>query len=132
MTLDAACRVLTPRGLFGIDLVPDVPDWREYRNRVQLRGRFGSGRQLTLVESVAQDVRRRLTTFEQRYVERHRGRVTEHRFVLRFRTLSLRQMTRRIERAGFEVEAVLGDYRGHPWDARADTWIILARKTREW
>ena len=26
---------------FGIDLVPDVPNWREYTNRVQLRGRAG-------------------------------------------------------------------------------------------
>jgi hypothetical protein len=26
------------------------------------------------------------------------------------------------------VDAVLGDYRGRPWDARADVWIILARR----
>ena len=26
---------------FGIDLVPDVPNWREYANRVQLRGKAG-------------------------------------------------------------------------------------------
>ena len=37
-------------------------------------------------------------------------------------------MTQRLERAGFAVEAVLGDYRGRPWDERADTWIILARR----
>jgi hypothetical protein len=81
-----------------------------------------------LIESVRQDRRRRLTTFEQRYLER-RGRSTrEHRFSLTFRTLSVRQMTRRLERAGFTVEAVLGDYRGRPWDARADVWIILAKK----
>jgi hypothetical protein len=23
---------------------------------------------------------------------------------------------------------VLGDYRGRPWDVRADVWIILARR----
>jgi hypothetical protein len=37
-------------------------------------------------------------------------------------------MTRRVERAGFRVTAVLGDYRGRPWDARADVWILLAEK----
>jgi hypothetical protein len=37
-------------------------------------------------------------------------------------------MTRRLERAGFEISALLGDYRGGPWDTRADVWIILARK----
>ena len=37
-------------------------------------------------------------------------------------------LTRRLERAGFRVETVLGDYRGRPWDARADVWIILAKK----
>jgi hypothetical protein len=26
------------------------------------------------------------------------------------------------------VDAVLGDYRGGPWDDRADVWVLLARK----
>ena len=38
-TLASVARVLAPGGTFGIDLVPDVPNWREYENRVQLRGR---------------------------------------------------------------------------------------------
>ena len=38
-TLASVARVLAPGGTFGIDLVPDVPNWREYQNRVQLRGR---------------------------------------------------------------------------------------------
>jgi len=38
------------------------------------------------------------------------------------------QMTRQLERAGFAVDSVLGDYRGRPWDARADVWIILAKR----
>ena len=37
-------------------------------------------------------------------------------------------MTRRLECAGFVVDRVLGDYQGRPWDARADVWIILAKK----
>ena len=37
-TLQSVARVLEPGGVFGIDLVPDVPNWREYDNRVQLRG----------------------------------------------------------------------------------------------
>ena len=126
-TLASVARVVARGGLFGIDLVPDVPNWREYRDRVQLRGRNG-GAHLTLVESVSQDRRRSLTTFEQRYIER-RGRETrEHRFELTFRTLTVPQMTRRLERAGFAVESVLGDYRGRSWDARADVWIILAKR----
>ena len=32
-TLDSVARVLKPGGLFGIDLVPDVPNWREYREQ---------------------------------------------------------------------------------------------------
>jgi SAM-dependent methyltransferase len=127
-TLDAVRRVLAPGGTFGIDLVPDVANWREYRNRVQLRGRAAGGAYLTLIESVRQDRRRRLTMFEQRYVERTSRGVVEHRFELTFRTLPVRQMARRLEAAGFAVEAVLGDYRGRPWDERADVWIILAKK----
>jgi ubiquinone/menaquinone biosynthesis C-methylase UbiE len=126
-TLASVARVLARGGTFGIDLVPDVPKWREYRNRVQLRGRAG-GAQLTLVESVRQDPVHHLTTFEQTYIEQRGTRVREHRFDLTFRTLSVRQMTRQLESAGFRVDAVLGDYRGRPWDDRADVWIIMAKK----
>jgi ubiquinone/menaquinone biosynthesis C-methylase UbiE len=126
-TLASAARVLAPGGLLGIDLVPDVPNWREYENRVQLRG-AARGAQLTLVESVRQDRRRRLTTFDQRYIVRRSGKAEEHRFALTFRTLTIKQMSRRLERAGFTIESALGDYRGRPWDERADVWIILARR----
>jgi ubiquinone/menaquinone biosynthesis C-methylase UbiE len=125
--LMSVARVVEPGGTFGLDLVPDVPNWREYRNRVQLRGRSRDAH-LTLIESVSQDPRRRLTTFEQRYVERRGGETREHTFELTFRTLTVPQMTRQLERAGFVVESVLGDYRGRPWDARADVWIILAKR----
>ena len=130
--LRSVARVLSRGGTFGIDLVPDVPRWREYTNRVQLRGTSERGTHLTLIESVRQDPSRHRTTFEQCYVERRAGagrtRPIEHHFELTFRTLSVRQMTSRLERAGFEVDRVLGDYRGRPWDARADVWIILAKK----
>jgi hypothetical protein len=53
-----------------------------------------------------------------------------HRFSLTFRTLSVPQMRRRLEAAGFRIDAVLGDYDGGPWDARADTWVILAQEGR--
>ena len=126
-TLTSVARVIARGGTFGIDLVPDVPKWREYENRVQLRGR-ARGAQLTLIESVRQEPKRHLTTFEQKYIERKGGNVREHRFDLTFRTLSVRQMTAQLERAGFRVDAVLGDYRGRPWDDRADVWIIMAKK----
>jgi ubiquinone/menaquinone biosynthesis C-methylase UbiE len=126
-TLTSVARVLAKGGRFGIDLVPDVPKWRQYQNRVQLRGRAG-GAQLTLIESVRQDPKRHLTTFEQTFLERRGGQMREHRFDLTFRTLSVRQMTGQLERAGFCVDSVLGDYRGRPWDDRADVWIILAKK----
>jgi SAM-dependent methyltransferase len=127
-TLESVHHVLVRDGAFGIDLVPDVPNWREYSNRVQLRGRKAGGAHLTLIESVRQDRKRRLTRFEQRYVERRGKHRIEHQFELAFRTLSVPQMVQRLERTGFRVEAVLGDYRGHPWDERADVWIILARR----
>jgi SAM-dependent methyltransferase len=126
--LTSVGRVLTAGGLFGVDLVPDVPNWREYTNQVRMKGRARGGVHLTLRESVRQDRRRRLTIFEQAYIERRGDAVTEHRFDLTFRTLPIRQMMLRLERHGFTVKAVLGDYRGAPWDARAETWIILARR----
>jgi SAM-dependent methyltransferase len=127
-TLESVRYVLRPGGTFGLDLVPDVPNWREYRNRVQLHGRVAGGGRLTLIESVRQDRRRHVTTFEQRYVERRESSIREHRFELTFRTLSLPEMTSRLERSGFAVDAVLGDYRGGPWDPRSDVWILVAKK----
>jgi ubiquinone/menaquinone biosynthesis C-methylase UbiE len=129
-TLDAVHQVLTPGGVFGLELVADLPAWEEYKKRVSLKGWRGRTRSahVSLVESVRQDRRRRLTIFDQEFTER-RGRVkTVRRFALTFRTLSVPQMTRRLERAGFEVTALLGDYRGGPWDPRAEVWVVLARK----
>ena len=83
---------------------------------------------VTLVESVRQDRRRKLTIFDQEYIERRGRERTVHRFALTFRTLSVPQMARRLERGGFSIEAILGDYQGGPWDERADVWIILAEE----
>ncbi|HXW08444.1 MAG TPA: class I SAM-dependent methyltransferase [Vicinamibacterales bacterium] len=126
--LRSVAAVLRKGALFAIDLVPDLPRWSEYRRRLSLRGRKGRATTLALVESVRQDRPRRMTRFDQEYVVR-RGRTRRvHRFSLSFRTLSVPEVCRRLERAGFRIDAVLGDYRGGPWDDRADVWIILARK----
>lgn len=127
-TLAAVARVLAPNGRFALDLVADVPAWQEYERRTSLRGRLGGRAHVTLVESVRQDRRRRLTMFEQDYIERRGGRRVHHRFNLTFRTLSIKQMTGRLERAGFRVDAVLGDYDGRPWHPESDAWLVLATK----
>jgi ubiquinone/menaquinone biosynthesis C-methylase UbiE len=129
-TLASVKRILRPGGMLGVDLVPDLPRWSEYSRRVSLQGRKGRHTRLTLIESVRQDRRRGLTHFEQEYVERRSGIRRVHRFALTFRTLSVPQMARRLERAGLRIDAVLGDYEGGPWDDRADVWIILARRPR--
>jgi len=127
-TLDEASQVLRRGGLLGLDLVPDVPRWKEYANRVQLRGPAAGGAYLTLVESVRQDRRRRLTTFQQEFRLRRGRKETIHPFTLTFRTVSIHTMTNRLERSGFTVRAVAGDYSGRPWRDEADVWIVLAEK----
>lgn len=127
-TLAAVAAVARKDALFGVDLVPDLPRWAEYQDRVTLRGKDRRGTPIALRESVQQDRRRGLTTFHQVYT-RGRGRSQQvRRFSLTFRTLSVEQVAARLRDAGFAVEAVLGDYAGGPWDARADVWIILARR----
>jgi ubiquinone/menaquinone biosynthesis C-methylase UbiE len=127
-TLASVHRVLRKGGTFGIDLVPDLPRWSEYDRRVSLRGTRGRSTNVTLVESVRQDERRRLTIFDHEYIERRGRQSRVHRFTLTFRTLSVAQMRRRLEAAGFEITAVLGDYSGGPWDPRSDVWMILAKR----
>jgi ubiquinone/menaquinone biosynthesis C-methylase UbiE len=127
-TLGAVHGVLAPDGLFGLELVADLPAWREYSNRVTLRGRRRNGARITLTESVRQDRKKRLTLFDQVYEERHGTNVTKRHFTLTFRTLTVHQMASRLEAAGFSRVTLLGDYRGAPWDMRAEAWIILAQK----
>ena len=129
-TLRAVHGVLRPGSTFGVELVADLPSWDEYEKRVSLRGwknRRG-GAHVTLVETVHQDRARHLTIFEQEFTERLGRTRRTRRFALTFRTLSVPQMARRLEKAGFEITALLGDYRGAAWDERADVWIILARR----
>ncbi len=127
-TLDEVRRVLAPGGTFGMELVADLPSWHEYRKRVSLtgwRGRRG-GAHVTLVETVRQDPERKLTIFDQEFTETRARERRVHRFSLTFRTLSVPQMVRRLERAGFGITALLGDYRGSAWDPRAEVWVIVA------
>lgn len=129
-TLASVHGVLESGGTFGLELVADLPAWEEYRKRVSLNGWRGrpGGARVTLVETVRQDRARRLTIFDQTFTERRGRERRTRRFALAFRTLSVPQVARRLEKAGFLVTALLGDYRGAPWDARADVWVILAKK----
>jgi ubiquinone/menaquinone biosynthesis C-methylase UbiE len=127
-TLASVARVLRRGSLFGIDLVPDLPRWSEYEGKTSMAGKRGRGERLTLVESVRQDRKRHLTIFDHEYIEQRGRERRVHRFSLTFRTLSVPQMTDRLEAAGFKIRAVLGDYLGGPWDNRADVWVILAAK----
>jgi SAM-dependent methyltransferase len=129
-TLAAVARVLEPGSTFGLELVADLPEWKEYSRRISLRGRRGpNGHPVALIESVRQDAGRGLTFFDQEFVEGRGPRASRRRFTLTFRTVTVPAMAARLEKAGFTVEALLGDYRGAPWDARADVWIILARRS---
>ncbi len=127
--LVSMARITECGGTVGVDLVPDLPKWAEYKRRVAFRGlRRPGGSHITLIESVHQDRARRITVFDQEYVERVGGSSSTHRFSLIFRTLSVAQMTRRLERVGFRVEAVFGDYAGAAWNRESDVWLILATK----
>jgi SAM-dependent methyltransferase len=128
-TLASVARVLRPGGRFGIELVPDVPRWREYPARISLRGRMGHRQvPVTLIEQVRQDRRRRLTIFDHRYVLGV-GRQREVRdFRVTFRTLPVPEFLDRLPAAGLLVDAVYGGYRGEPFTPQADTWIVHARR----
>ena len=125
-----AARVLAPGGRFGIDLVPDLARWKPYTGKVSLRGRLNQRTTVTLVESVRQDRRRGLTIFDERFIERRGGRTKSRQFSLTFRTLPMPDFCARLERAGFRIDALLGDYKGGEWTPDSDAWIVIARKAR--
>ena len=129
-TLAAVHRVLRKGGTFGVELVADLPSWQEYRKRVSLKGWRSRGRRARHAhrdgapgpEAGLDDLRSGVHASAAAP-----GRATRT-FSLTFRTLSVPQMVRRLEKAGFEITALLGDYKGREWDPRADVWVILARK----
>jgi ubiquinone/menaquinone biosynthesis C-methylase UbiE len=127
-TLASVRHVLRPGGRFVIDLVPDLVEWSEYQHKTTLSGTMGRGTKVSLNESVRQDPYRKLTIFDQRYTTVRGERREVHDFTLTFRTVSVAGMRRRLERHGFSVDAVLGDYQGGPLDARADVWVILTSR----
>jgi SAM-dependent methyltransferase len=128
-TLKSVVRVLAPGSVFAMDLVPDLPAWEEYRNKLRFRGSRKGGRsQITLIEGVRQNRTKGLTIFDQQYVERRGTETAVRRFSLVFRTITVPQMATRLERAGFRIRAILGDYDGRPWDSRADVWLLIAEK----
>lgn len=128
-TLTDVRRVLSRHGRFGLELVADLPAWEEYSNRVTLRGARGPhGKPIYLIETVTQDRRNHITRFEQEFVEGRGKAATRKKFRLAFRNLSVPQMVSRLEKAGLEVAALLGDYQGGPWDLRAEVWLIVARR----
>ena len=128
-TLEAVSRVLKRKGTFGLELVADLPAWEEYSKRVSLKAERGPhGLPIRLIESVVQDRKKQVTRFEQEFVEGRGRTAIRHAFSLAFRTVTVPQMVNRLENAGLEVSAVLGDYQGGPWDMRAEVWIILARQ----
>ena len=128
-TLKDVHRVLAKGGTFGLELVADLPAWEEYSDQTTLRGARGPhGKPIALVESVRQDRRKHITRFVQTFVEGRGKSATRRTFTLAFRTLTVPQMVQRLEKAGLQVSALLGDYQGGPWDLRAEVWIILARR----
>ncbi len=127
--LASVAAVLRPGGTFALDLVPDVPKWREYERRISLRGTgLRRGTHLTLVETVRQDRGRGLTIFEQEYVERRGRRRRTATFSLVFRTLPMPELCARLEGAGFRLEALYGDYAGGPWREEAEVWLAVATR----
>ena len=84
--ITSAAGVLPRGGVFGIDLVPDLMRWQEYKRHTSLKGSFGRGRRMTLVESVRQDRERQLTFFDQEFVELEGKKRKVHRFSITFRT----------------------------------------------
>ena len=128
-TLRAVAAALRPGGRLVIELVADLPAWREYANQTRLRGwRAGGRSHVTLIESVRQDRKKGLTLFDQEFVERRGRSRTSRRFTLAFRTLSVAQVAGRLERAGLRVTARLGSYDGDPWTKTSETWLLIAER----
>ena len=126
--LAGAATVLKPGGLFGLELVPDLPNWQEYSGRVRFRGRSQAGGRLTLIETVRQDRDRGVTTFDEEFIEQRNGREERREFSLTFRTVSVPHMIERLANVGLAIESIAGDYLGGPLTLASETWLIVAGK----
>lgn len=80
------------------------------------------------VNGVVVEQRRSLTA-DGRFVEKRitlRGK--KKSFVERVRLFSRQELTGMLERAGFAIDTVLGDYSGAAWSPEADRTILLANR----
>jgi ubiquinone/menaquinone biosynthesis C-methylase UbiE len=125
-TLAETARLLRNGGRFGLELIPELAKWQSYQRQVRFRGKLGRA-QVTLVESVRQDRRRGLTIFDEEFTVREGGRARRHRFPLTFRTMPMDIILEKLGRTGFDVEAVLGSYRGAVWTPDSPASILIAR-----
>ena len=120
-------RVLAPGGVFGLDLVPDVPRWQEFAPREPARHARSAWRAGDADRIRASGPRSRPDHLRPGVRRRHRPRAPHASLLADIsRTVGIQPLRRRLERAGFRIDAVLGSYDGAPWDPRADVWVILA------
>ena len=83
---------------------------------------------MRLTESVRQDRAKGLTIFDQEDEERRGGTTAVEALLADVPDDLGRGHAPRSSAPASTIDAVLGDYDGGPFDARADVWIILARK----
>jgi len=69
-----------------------------------------------------------MTVFDQEYVEQIGRDLAAHLFPITFRTITVAQLAGRLERSGFRIDSVLGDYHGRAWSPDADVWVVVARR----
>ena len=125
--LREAHRVLKPGGRFGVDLVPDLKDWRAYQKQVRFRGTL-RGKPVTLIESVRQRRSTGVTVFDEEFQIGGGDDVERRRFSLTFRTVPMEVMLARVTDAGFEVDLVAGTYAGGAWTPDAAVWLLVGRR----
>ena len=129
-TIDAVARVLRPGGRFGIDLVPDVPNWKEYNRKVALDRPSRAHGPAGLARRVGAPGSREAADHLRPRVPRGLGPqpagAPVHGHVPDAAGEDGGQAPR--SAPGFRVAALLGDYDGRPWDDRAQTWIMLAER----
>ena len=100
-----------------LPVVEGVPEAGQPARLARRRG----GAHVTLVESVRQDRARSSRSSTRSSSSGAAARRATHRFALTFRTLSVPQMTRRLEQAGFEVIGAAGRLPRRAVGSRAPT-----------
>ncbi len=122
---------LKPHGIMCLDLDNNILSPPDYMNFSKLYNEFNNElqAQITMFTSWETELITEIRTWQDYYkIEFSDGRLYDFTNDISLKSISLKQLKSFLEKAGFCIIEILGDYYFHPYQRNSDRLIIIAQK----